>query len=725
MFNNTKQTLNLGKYQQLLTLIGLFLALIVILSGTALYAANKFEKSTKEIQIVSQQGVLIQQLSKNLLDINLYLEQTIKENSFSNNVVPLEQLSQVTLYRIDEIYKQQESFSETIKALKEGGKVTLPDGQSLEVDATSDKDLLKIVEKIEFVWAPYTGLLKRFKDDTQNRVLKKETIDFLVDYTRLYNQPLQAEIGDISAGLSTITQQQATILRYIQVFGLLVAFGLFIAIVFGALRQLMNNDKLLDAARRETTEIMTTVNTGLFLLDKDLNIGNQYSNALEKIIGTNRLAGENLTTVLRNRISEKDLEVTRQFIQQLYNPRVKENLVNDLNPLNKVMFHDEQSAKNRYLDFKFSRVYEDKDIARILVNVNDISDAVLLEQRLEKERVQNDLQIEMLATILNISPAVIQEFINNTMNRITAINNVLKNPGSTQAELETKLRSIYREMHSLKGEASALKLHNFTKIATEAEDKMQALYGKSSLSGNDFLPLTIHLDELLTLANLISQLGERIAQAASQMQTSSSTSGKPTLDAEPMQTQNAVQEMQVANYYREFAQDIAIRQDKKVQVDILGDEFAHIPTHLAGMVKEMSIQILRNAIAHGIELPHERVANGKDENGTVTMRLYKTDKELMLVIKDDGRGIDYDAVRHKLVAQGLYTEEQALQLGEAQLINVLFTSGFSTKDSVDEDSGRGVGLDVIKARVQEAHGKLNVTSKVDQGTHFTITLPLA
>lgn len=714
-------TMGYGKYKNLLILIAAFLGLVTILSVMSLYAANRFEKATQEIEVVAQQGVLVQQLSKNLLDVNLYLDEALKNNPVVDNTVKFETLSQTTLYRIEEIKQQQAIFTQSLEAMKNGGKVQILNGQTIEISAITSQELQKIISNIEQVWTPYVGLLNNFSTDVSRGAIKKETSDYLVDYTRLYNQPLQAELDDIGTGLALSAKQQANILKVVQIIGVVVAIGLFIALIFGALRQLMSNDKLLEAARRETTEIMTTVNTGLFLLDKDLNIGSQYSNALEGIMGTKRLAGENLATVLRNRISEKDLEVTRQFIAQLYNPRVKENLVNDLNPLNKVLFHDEQSTKNRYLDFKFSRVYEDKNIARILVNVNDISDAVLLEQRLEKERAQNDLQIEMLATILNISPTVIQEFIRNTMDRITKINNILKNPGSSQVELESKLRSIYREMHSLKGEASALKLHNFTKIATEAEDKMQALYGKATLSGNDFLPLTIHLDELLTLANLISQLGERITQAANQMQVSTHN----PLKTEVTLTQEAVQDMQVANYYREFAQDIATRQDKKVLVDIIGDEFAHIPSHLANMVKEMSIQILRNAIAHGIELPHERVANGKDEAGTVSMRIYQTDKELMLVIKDDGRGINYDAVRAKLVAQGLYTTEEAKQLTEAQLINVLFTSGFSTKDSVDEDAGRGVGLDVIKARIQEAHGKLNVTSKADQGTHFTITLPLA
>ena len=104
----------------------------------------------------------------------------------------------------------------------------------------------------------------------------------------------------------------------------------------------------------------------------------------------------------------------------------------------------------------------------------------------------------MLTTILNVNPKVINEFISNTKNRIDKVNNILKNPGSSQYELEGKVKAIYRDIHSLKGEASALKLHSFTKIASEAEDKLNALQNQGALSGNDFLPLAVNLDELLT-----------------------------------------------------------------------------------------------------------------------------------------------------------------------------------------------------------------------------------
>lgn len=717
------------KYRSILAIIGAFFVLMIVVSLLTAFYTKKVDTALVESDLINKQLLMQSEIAANIYDMDLYLQNAIAQKGNQDSTVTIDDLPQDAINLLDSITTKNRILTEIVTASdRDGGEVTLEDGTKVVIEGFQSEYLHNYVKNIKSAWIPYEGLIEAFLKGTKTGQLSKETSEYMVAYSRIYNPKLSFEIRNLDTGIKYFIQQQSNKILAVQIAGSIIGFILLMMLIFGALRQLMENDKLLDDARQETTEILTTVNTGLFLLDNKLNIGNQYSHALESILGTKRLAGENLTTVLRNRISDKDLNVAKQFVDQLYNPRVKENLVNDLNPLNKILYRDEQTSKNRYLDFKFSRVYNSaKEIVHILVNVNDISDAVLLEQRLEKERAQNDLQLEMLATILNIQPHIMREFITNTTERINKINNILKNPGSSQNELDTKLRSIYREMHSLKGEASALKLHNFTKIAAEAEDKMQGLYGKPGLSGNDFLPLTVHLDELLTLSNLISQLGDRIAQAAGQL-PSSKTAKKASLHDEAMSnissvTEAAMSDLQTANYYRDFAQDIANRQNKKVRLDIQGSEYAQVPSELSSMIKEVSIQILRNAIAHGIEVPSDRVANGKDEVGTVSMRIKQDANQLVLSIKDDGRGIDYAAVRAKLVAQGHYTVEQAEALSESHLTNILFTSGFSTKDSVDEDSGRGVGLDVIKARVQEVRGKLNVTSKLDQGTLFTITLP--
>ena len=406
----------------------------------------------------------------------------------------------------------------------------------------------------------------------------------------------------------------------------------------------------------------------------------------------------------------------------------------------------EESTTSRFLDFKFSRVYEDKDIARILVNVNDVSDAVYLEQRLEKERSQNDMQIEMLTTILNVNPKIINEFINNTKVHIDKMNNILKNPGSSQFELEGKLNAIYREMHSLKGEASALKLHSFTKIASDAEDKLDALQNQGKLSGNNFLPLAVHLDDLLSLSNTIETLGERINQAAPKAPSSANPVAPIKTAPQPSIGQAQVEDVattsinfdggnevdlsdesddEYLSYYQDFAKDIAVRQGKQIQLN--GHNLAHIniPERLKQPIKEISIQLLRNAVVHGIESPEARQSAGKSAIGSIDLEMQRDNQNLIIALQDDGQGIDYEGIRHKLIADGRFGAEEANQMTHGDLLKTLFASGFSTKEQADEDGGRGVGLDVIKALVKEHNGKLNVNTELGKMTRFVITLPAA
>ena len=725
------------RYQGLIISIALFLSLIGALLAFTFYTSSLLERNTALIDQTNQVANSAQAVIKDLFD----LDSSYGEDTKSPHI-------QRVLSRLEE---NTALITSSIAAIQQGGTITDTQGNSYDlpnIDSNAQANIAAANEQ----WTTLEPKIQAYLKDADNvMVPSADELTQAVEQAKTSSLFINESLDSLTRDVFDSAERQATTIRLIQILGVAAIFTYFLIFVFFFVRRLRETDAEAFAARRETQEIMETVNTGLFLLDKDLNIGQQHSRALNNIIGSDRLAGENFTNVLRGRISDKDLNTTQQFIEQLYNPRVKEKLVDSLNPLHKVMLHnvsDNKNLDNRFLDFKFSRVYDNKDIARILVNVNDVSDAVYLEQRLEKERSQNDMQIEMLTTILNVNPKIINEFIGNTQAHIEKMNNILKNPGSSQYELENKLKAIYREMHSLKGEASALKLHSFTKIASDAEDKLHALQNQSQLSGNDFLPLAVHLDDLLSLSNTIATLGERINRSAppktattpltsddavatnsvpvtatrqpvSQSIGNISTGGGLDIDLDSNTEEDRL------SFYSEFAKEIAARQGKQVQLKSNTLAQTDIPAHLAKPVKEISIQLLRNAVVHGIETPSTRQAAGKTDVGTIDLEVQDNGSDFVLIVQDDGQGIDYDSIRNKLSAEGRFSAEEASQLSQGDLLKQLFSSGFSTKEHADEDGGRGVGLDIIKAQVKEYDGKLNVNSELGQMTRFVITLPKA
>ncbi|WP_201585961.1 ATP-binding protein [Psychrobacter sp. HII-4] len=732
------------RYQGLIISIALFLSLIGALLAFTFYTSSLLERNTALIDQTNQVANSAQSVIKDLFD----LDNSYGEDTSSPHI-------QRVLSRLEE---NTALITNSLSAIEQGGRITDSTGESYDLPKVDDSAQANVAAAKE-QWQALEPKIQTYLKDADNiMVPSADDLTRAVEQAKTSSLLINDSLDNLTRDVFSNAERQATTIRLIQVLGVAAIFAYFLIFVFFFVRRLRETDAEAAAARRETQEIMETVNTGLFLLDKDLKIGQQHSRALNGIIGADNLAGENFTSVLRGRISDKDLNTTKQFIEQLYNPRVKEKLVDSLNPLHKVMLHnagENKGADSRFLDFKFSRVYDKKDIARILVNVNDVSDAVYLEQRLEKERSQNDMQIEMLTTILNVNPKIINEFIANTDAHINKMNNILKNPGSSQYELETKLKAIYREMHSLKGEASALKLHSFTKIASDAEDKLHALQNQGQLSGNDFLPLAVHLDDLLSLSNTIATLGERINRsepAASKPATTSTTAlsdavaqqSRPLAESTAPKSQptslsignislDGGQDIDLSDdagedqlsFYRDFAKDIAARQGKQVQLNSHTLTQVNIPEHLAKPIKEIGIQLLRNAVVHGVEAPSVRHSLGKETAGKIDLEVQDNGQEVMLIVQDDGQGIDYDSIRHKLVAENHVDNEAASQLTHSDLLKQLFSSGFSTKEDTDEDGGRGVGLDIIKSLVKDYDGKLNVNSERGKMTRFVITLPKA
>lgn len=704
-----------GRYRELVISLGIFVLLLTGVLAYTVYGSQQVHKNTVLIATTNHLANDVQQVIKDLFDMQVsYGEDVNSPHSTS------------VLKRLEE---QIVHINNNLAILRTGGEVAVDDdGDKATLPKIEDPELLKSLNETESQWKILEPKVKAYLAVAKD--ISKDSATPLTiagEQAKVSTLAIDTSLENLTSKAFQNNEEQTAHINRIRVLAVGFAFIYFVVFITFFIRRLRRSDEQAFLAQKETSEIMANVNTGLFLLDKKLHIGHQYSNELTNIMGTNTaIAGENLTKLLKNKVSDKDLETTESFVKQLYNPRVKEKLVNDLNPLKKVMLHTDDKSQSRYLDFKFSRVYNGDAIDKILVTVQDVTSQVRLEQRLEQERAQNDLQIEMLTTILNVSPAIINDFIYHTKQNIVKINDILKKPGSRQSELEEKLMAMYRIMHSLKGESSALKLHSFTNIAQNFEEKLKVLQNQGKLSGNDFLPLTIHLDELLSLSNTIETLGLRINQqqpAPAKPVVVNTVQPQPMM-VEPFNSLKSQPKMVegLKDFYEQFAHTIAERQGKQVKIDVTGFNEVQMPEQLQSNLKEIVIQLIRNAVTHGIETPNVRIQHGKEGVGSITLNLADLADTYQLVIEDDGAGINYDAVKQKAIAMG-FNAEEIETWSKQKLVSLLFKSGFTTASKVDEDAGRGVGLDIIKESVQALQGNLGVESKEGFSTRFTIKIP--
>ena len=169
--------------------------------------------------------------------------------------------------------------------------------------------------------------------------------------------------------------------------------------------------------------------------------------------------------------------------------------------------------------------------------------------------------------------------------------------------------------------------------------------------------------------------------------------------------------------------DLARTLGKEVELELVGEE-TDLDKNLVEALSDPLVHLVRNAVDHGVEMPAERLAAGKSRGGTLRLSAEQDGDQILLIIRDDGKGMDAEILRGKSVEKGLLDEEAALRLTERECFELIFLPGFSTKEAISDVSGRGVGMDVVKTRITQLNGSIEIDSKVGVGTTIKIRVPL-
>ncbi len=169
--------------------------------------------------------------------------------------------------------------------------------------------------------------------------------------------------------------------------------------------------------------------------------------------------------------------------------------------------------------------------------------------------------------------------------------------------------------------------------------------------------------------------------------------------------------------------DLSKKLDKKMELYMTGEE-TELDRTVVDEIGDPLMHLLRNSADHGLESAEVRAQRGKPEQGSIFLDAYQDGNNVVIEVRDDGNGIDVEAVKNKAIERNLVTADQAANMPEKDIINLLFQPGFSTSEKVTDVSGRGVGLDVVKSKIESLSGEVEVKSKWGEGSTWTIRLPL-
>ena len=469
------------------------------------------------------------------------------------------------------------------------------------------------------------------------------------------------------------------------------------------LKEYRNN---LENAKRETDNILATVEEGLFLLDRNLQVGSQYSLELETIIGDKNPANKNFIKLLENKIDKSILNTVKDYFDLLFDDKNDEAMLIELNPL--VEIEAKIGRQNKFLTFKFRRVNTPSGKAdQLIAIVSDVTKEVNLARTLKRQEVESKRKMEWLLSILNIDPTMLKEFITSVLEELDQMNECYQEIEKNPKKIEL-IDAIYRSMHTIKGGARLLEMEFFADLAHNAEDVLSELRTVKKISSNDLKKLNKQIQTIHQTYDELKELIDHIGKIHDQFRPKRSHEHQLLLNTLDRLVKSLNEECQ-----------------KDVMFDYKNLEGSTIPFQRRLLIRDILVQLIRNSIYHGIELKDERKALKKPEKARITVSGYAEDNAYIIRYEDDGRGLDTGKLLAKARRSGIWPKKEIDSWNDDKICETIFHAGISTADKVSITAGRGIGMSIIKKKLDKIGGEISVLTEPNQFTRFEILIPLA
>ena len=448
---------------------------------------------------------------------------------------------------------------------------------------------------------------------------------------------------------------------------------------------------------------------------------------------------------------------------------------NPLECASALMLNGDGRPELRHFKFNFSDCLEKHKFAGILVAIYDVSELVNInlerQTLIQKSALDTQTTLDLVIRMIKLDRRMLLDKFASFENLLGEANLDLKDSGHSGVRHQTLADRVGKKIKLLRNEAALLGLSDLSLSAADMALELETLGQKTELSGNDFFSVALKLDELYDclhkLSALLAQLPDPNTKTSGLLAENSDVETEPlTLPvehfepanpkAEPLNARNVapqnpnpntvndavpnaplttntaalarVADASPARFEFALIQQACIKTaeklGKKVAVHAQNLTRETVPDRLKQPLTEILVQLIRSALANGLELPGARTAAGKDETGTLSLIWTElSDGGYELVFRDDGCGLNFETVRARALALNRLTEAQTQALEQRQLVGFIFEPGFATATKAGDNAGFGVGLDLVMAAAKRAGGKISVGTQAGQYTQFRISFP--
>ncbi|WP_031571293.1 chemotaxis protein CheA [Rheinheimera texasensis] len=240
---------------------------------------------------------------------------------------------------------------------------------------------------------------------------------------------------------------------------------------------------------------------------------------------------------------------------------------------------------------------------------------------------------------------------------------------------------------------------------------------------------TKRLDQIMNMVGELVLVRNRLVSLSSGAQNEEMSKAISNLDVVTADLQGAVMKTRMQPIKKVFGRfprvvrDLARSLQKEINLELEGEE-TDLDKNLVEALADPLVHLVRNSVDHGIEMPDVRVKSGKPRTGLVKLAAQQAGDHILLTIQDDGAGMDPEKLKSIAIKRGVLDPDAATRMSDTEAFNLIFAPGFSTKEQISDISGRGVGMDVVKTKINQLNGTVHIHSKLGQGTLLEIKVPL-
>lgn len=517
----------------------------------------------------------------------------------------------------------------------------------------------------------------------------------------------------------------------------------------------MNKNEYLELFFEETREHLQLLNEGLLKIEQnpgDEEPIHEIFRAAHTIKGMAATMGfENITELthkmenLLGKIRDKELALSSRIIDLLFKCLdTLEKMVENINDNNGNI--DISHLISELMVLEKGNINVDKQNSVQADSLNEYENKVILEAQKQK--------LNVYKCIINVAPTCVMKSVRVFMvfKSLEEIGEIIKSIPDSQDLEDEKFENQFtvylvsnkesQEIEKIINNVSEISLEKIEIVGEKNEnninqeniekDVKEKPANNTSSNLKVYQTVRVDINKLDNLMNLVGELVINKTRLEEIFRTNDLKALNETveqIDRITSELQNVVMNVrmvpieQVFNRFPRMVRDLCKELGKKINLTLEGKE-TELDRTVIDEIGDPLVHLLRNSIDHGIESPEIRESKGKNKEGTLKLIARQEGNSVVIIVQDDGQGINTEKIKKKALEKGLYTAKELEQMDHSSLINLIFSPGFSTADTVTDVSGRGVGLDVVKSKIHALSGSVYIESKEGEGTTFIIKLPL-